>query len=698
MRRLVEKSPAFQISSGAVMSVQFKQEGEEYRFCLNNEPVTDLKDPRIQDIFHRILTSYVYDGYRNRPDSEVMQDRRKAVCYLRPHFEAWAQQNEFTPPTNGELGAPYLEKMDTHFGYAGEELSEDSDGEEMPSVWESIGKLHQQEGFWSKVKRTRPRSDGLEKRLKEVTQSIDKEEADEICEKLTRIEEALFKENDDFTSTPSAEQKKTVEAINTILQDSRAAGTISPQEAERLQELCKQHKLYIVHYRGMNYLQARWNAPARRYHRKMEEVGRPQFAEMVLKKLNFNFYRELEQKHDYTQIGELSSVLQKEALLIREDLLKLRRSEPVRACSDQAGKELYLFNNELELWQHKYSNGVRAFLDWLKEKKQLKGNPFLSVASTPRHAMKYAYGEKDYYEKEMPLRPRYRRDGKLEYSHLGKVYISVHRAEDVLRADCPNHLPQYNAEGRVVLGNLIAPEMETSYLAYVNGEDIKYQFVAKFPSFHKRNLNEKEQSLYESRYGINSSLFASFKSLLTHKSPDVVKAAAKLLFEYLCRYNTVCFDQLVARQQEGIRVFIDEKGLLSWTPPKNALINGKGENQERREQVHVHRTLRKMLAEKTLEMENISTAFPQIAERFNKDHPKDLLSPTKVQELYIPQFLTWIKGDPLGKNPLSRAIQGVAVDSRETSLIQRVERLSLDSIPSATHNIFSQDYTVEAGA
>lgn len=635
-----------------------------------------------KEIILKVMTSVIYESHRHHWQDKDCLYGRKAVQLLIER-EDLNQDIFFELEDSKSSYEKELKRFEREENsYWGTDLSDDSDNEDdiksltsnQKKQLKLIEECQQTDKFWTRTKLVRERSDGLEKLLKDLIIKIDRgtiKQASTIENELKDTQKKLFDEKTkdraelpyvDLKRKLSKEQEEAIESIKTMLNEARKNPSLQSKATEEIKKLCEKHKFYIVQYRGIHYFEARWNAPSRRYHRKMEESQFPQFSEMVLKTLNFDFYRELKKEHDYTIQDKLQEILQKEARKVRDCLLELRKQEYCLDFSDEAKTEPYLFNNVLERLNHSYSNGIKNFLKEIKELREdheywkshfpNARNPFVSVANTATHALVYAYGRKPYYEKafqQYPMKPRYSADGKLEYLHVGKIYLSIHKAGDLLFGDCPNNIVQCDAEGRVILRDKIPNEKETSYLGYVNGEDVKCQFVAKFPQFHtdidtlspKRKVALIEK--YEQKYGITESLYRSFKKLIGHSKihSELRTAVIDLLSEHLICYHEILLNRMAFQliEKEGTLLFFNQEGILSDTPPTVALTPG-AKNLDPRTSVHVQREVRRQIAqdlkkEKGKNFHGFKIVNPEVVkEKFDRMDKEKIVDKIQSKEGY----------------------------------------------------------------
>lgn len=594
-----------------------------------------------QEIILKLIDALIYEINRHNWDSPPCLHRRRAIQLLDSSFKG-AGLSKYKN---------YLKEAEREQKrYFGDNLSDNSDQEDNNVLRVKSEKFYQNfdkmqtaqstSNFWYKTKRITPRNAGIKDKLQQIIDDIESgtiSKKDTIREKIDDASDLLFKAKENVSEIPysdmeeslSSAQLKAIKKINDIIFEGRENNHHSEENKQTIHEILEKNKLFIAQYRGINYLIDRWNAPSRRYHRKMQEIGLPQYCAMVLQNLEFNFYTQLNETNDYATQVNLQEKLGLTNAQVKQFLLDLRETDPVIDYTDRSQTNLYLFNNILEKLQHSYSNGIDEFL---KELDNLRDqypdfwgtlpnacNPFVSTGNTALHALKYAYGMKEYYKN--PLRPRYNQDGSIEYSHVGKVYLSLHRVEDWLFSE-PNNVPQMDREGRIQMDMRVAPEKETSFLSNVDGDEVVYHYVAKFPDFSSDFSRENYPPIYELKYGLDYELFNQFKYLIRKSSPEIFKEndSAKVEFDddkstsrsrlrssvrdllgtWLCTYHSVLLTRIAfkkAQSQGGILVFLGRDGLLTNVIDKETLNSSK-ENVEVRTQAHIHRQSRHQIATK----------------------------------------------------------------------------------------------------
>lgn len=324
-------------------------------------------------------------------------------------------------------------------------------------------------------------------------------------------------------------------------------------------------RFLIAQYRGIHYVTSRWDAEARRAHREMDEIGKPQYSSAVFKTEGVEGYRDMLNKSQDNP--DFHKQLTQAAVVIQNILIKMQESDP---CSFNG----YAYQNLFLLLQKQYSANYDGFPGWLnaelkKENSILaeyldnKERPLFSTSDVPNHALKYAFGVKLYEgHKDERLRPRWRDNLCAERPYSGKVYLSLHPLTDYEQHK-PSHLTSLFKKGMVSLGNVIIAERETSFLAYMPEDRVAYHFKAKYPSFHGAY-----KTIYHHKYGIKEDMYKALQNAFTTFAPHTVerKNVIKSLGDYLSAYNEVRLvekAQNLARSQNSVLIYRDEDGNFS---------------------------------------------------------------------------------------------------------------------------------------
>lgn len=585
-------------------------------------------------------------------------------------------------PDEQKLREELAEQESVIGGHYGDDLSDDSDNDDpaelkgdvfpvVPSqdfflgrgtqrTLSQIQKMIGPEDFWLKTKKITPMDAGLFDKLKSFLSQIDSESKLPYKAKITLVDTQVeklqaiiknFKEGPNVSGKKDAKEKTTglrerariprsltveeqkdLDAINAIL---RKKGSITQKQLAGIRT-----RFFIAQYRGINYMEDRWNADSRRYHWKINEAGDEkkripssvQFSENVLKTLPYCFYTELNRDNDFHHVDDLKRALQARAISLRGFFNELDEIGLCVDYTDDSKKSGYAFNSIGDRLQHRFSNGIDSYLnhlqalrnEWIYWRRNLASahNPAIATGSTPYHALKYGYGLKKYYPH--PLLPRYHQDGSLEYLHVGKFYISLHPFTEILSGKGIKRVSHLDHNGQVVIERDISPEKETSFLGLIDEGKVFDQYVIKYPSF-----KGPYKPIYASKYGLDKQLYQIFQRLIQlskpsnefetearngirQRKPGLREKTIELLGEWLCAYHEVLAIEMAAlkaTRQGGVLVYLTTDNQLSLTPDKNWFTKGP-QNRENRLEVHVFRELRQVLYRWMQEYDAMIKDFP----------------------------------------------------------------------------------------
>jgi TPR repeat protein len=135
-------------------------------------------------------------------------------------------------------------------------------------------------------------------------------------------------------------------------------------------------------------------------------------------------------------------------------------------------------------------------------------NCFISFSQEPKHALKYAFGQK--YMVGTFLKPDYNNKGVPKNKYLGKIYIALLKEEDFKREN-PTSVLDLHAQGKIdieVNQRNILCEKEVSFLGYVKGDYIFHSQVIEVPSF-----KGQYDKAYKNKYGLTQNQYNKFKGL-----------------------------------------------------------------------------------------------------------------------------------------------------------------------------------------
>ncbi len=360
-------------------------------------------------------------------------------------------------------------------------------------------------------------------------------------------------------------------------------------------------KKYVAQFRGINYMRDRWSTSARRYHYSMQEVGRPQFCESVLRTLYYDFYTELRGDNDFYRDLTVLRRLEVTAYNLRASYQSLRETGACVARTVKPSTDHYVFNSVSDYLQHDFSNGISSHLLRIKrfrEANNFCGSKFINAfnyaiatGDRPYHSLKYACGLKDYYEYGFVA--RYNQDGSIGNSHAGKLYIVLHEMGEFISEASINRVTQMNYAGQVPVDHNIAPEVETSFIGDIPADHVVYQFNIKFPSFNKPYKN-----IYAVKYGMDETLYACFRYLIirTTVESDERKKVVELLKEWLCAYYEVLAlnmaQRIVRTEKQGELFYLSYEDKPTAEPDLRPFTAGHHDSQN---QVHVLQNIRWLL-------------------------------------------------------------------------------------------------------
>ncbi len=336
----------------------------------------------------------------------------------------------------------------------------------------------------------------------------------------------------------------------------------------------------VAQYRGVHYNTSGWGADERRQHRKLPEVGLPQFSGAVREACNINSF------YDFVDIitkqdGRYDAMLN-EAENVEGKLIQMQETGPV---SYNGRVYISLFH----LFQYWYSSDYGGLPGKIKRDLDkgatsylhpfLNGTdrPLLSTGDTPWHALRYAYGSK-YYDgqKDVRLRPRWDADGRSERPYSGKMYASLHPLNDYVDHR-PSHITSMYYGGLLFLNSQISPERETSFLGSLPGDRVFLEHIAKYPSF-KHGKPYKE--IYLHKYGIDKPLYEVIKDKLANSRPHspARKKLKDALGDYMCAYQEARLigkAEKEANERDAILVYRDKNGGFSLVHPPTPTVASK---------------------------------------------------------------------------------------------------------------------------
>ncbi|MEX1827058.1 DUF4157 domain-containing protein [Luteibacter sp. CQ10] len=142
-----------------------------------------------------------------------------------------------------------------------------------------------------------------------------------------------------------------------------------------------------------------------------------------------------------------------------------------------------------------------------------RSHPFVSTADSPRHAVRYALGNKPIAaEKAFRLRPRWRSGGKPQHPYSGKVYVSLHPLRDYLAPDAPSHVWSGRKLGALSIDNDTSKEGESSFLGAIKRNRVALEQVIRWPSL----TAEKDD---DASFGLSKDERQAYRRILEKHKP-----------------------------------------------------------------------------------------------------------------------------------------------------------------------------------
>lgn len=286
-------------------------------------------------------------------------------------------------------------------------------------------------------------------------------------------------------------------------------------------------KFVLVGWRGVHYFKDRFSRKIRRYHASSEQVEL--YAPEVYWRLGYSTWPD----HALGQEAEAT------ASCLREELIALRQSRPLKYNG-------YSYRNRFDLFQQVYSTNYDGFARFYnkylkKDKQDIQVSPFVSTSARPSHPTSYAFGDKIYKGHESgQYLSRWQRNGQGLDRTVGKVYCFVHKLSDYL-AVAPSHVTAKIMRGDLVINNIIAAEMEVSFLAHIDASAMYDQKKAKMPSFYG-----DYKAVYLQKYGLDHSSYQWMK-----KSMNTLCGHLRQRFEQFVREYVMIFHKAIKRLEVG---------------------------------------------------------------------------------------------------------------------------------------------------
>jgi hypothetical protein len=265
---------------------------------------------------------------------------------------------------------------------------------------------------------------------------------------------------------------------------------------------------YITVFRGIGYFSDRWNAASRAIHRK-ELNPQPLYSESII-------IRNSDLWYNYPGFDNIDQDnLKRDAKILLKHLIELKKTKPLILTKNSKYR---FFADLLEFMQFVYTNGIERFLPLLKKLSDQfpglkdffprEGNVMISTSELPFHAIKYARGIKEPYS-QFGLPPRYNKHGRPEKPYNGKLCITSHPIKDFLTYAKPNIIRELHELGAVTTKSNIGPELEVSFLSYIQKNKFVHAEKVRLPSF----AHDKYPMHYLNKYGLTEEIYFLIKEI-----------------------------------------------------------------------------------------------------------------------------------------------------------------------------------------
>jgi TPR repeat protein len=173
-------------------------------------------------------------------------------------------------------------------------------------------------------------------------------------------------------------------------------------------------------------------------------------------------------------------------------------------------------------------------------KEAILRNPHVSFSIIPSHAVKYALGDKSFYDpngdKSVKLLPDYDTYGKPKHPYLGKVYMALLSLEDFYKLN-PYKVVQSQATGEVKITthfqNNILKENEVTISGYLPQGKVVIAQNIRCPRFDQQNYPEN----YHQKYGLSERQWNNRKEKFTNQPTVKRKGTFKELCDDIARHQ-----------------------------------------------------------------------------------------------------------------------------------------------------------------
>ena len=341
----------------------------------------------------------------------------------------------------------------------------------------------------------------------------------------------------------------------------------------------------VIQTRGIHMITQQWPRWMRqKYHRTVKDKSHP-FQNLAL-------YSSAVYAHagvtDFTAADKITqALLQKSARFVHQQTLKLESEEPLKEedlseeVSEGLRKALFRASTETKGMQAQqvYSNEYGLFHEFLghessradKDKLPNTKNPYVSTADGgSRHASAYAFGKP--YEADMGSRSyvsaHFKANGRASWRVCGATILTFHPLEDFATGD-HHHVLSLNMHAKLSIKEVVLPEAETSFFAYIIKGRAKFILSAKRPSFHR----EAYYKIFHYKYGLTEPLYRAFQEAIKTSKPHSVKRQLTLMLldDYIGAYQSrylLRHAHEYARKKHKVLLFRNPEGTFSLSPRK----------------------------------------------------------------------------------------------------------------------------------
>lgn len=210
-----------------------------------------------------------------------------------------------------------------------------------------------------------------------------------------------------------------------------------------------------------------------------------------------------------------------------------------------------LSKEERDIFQEKFSNSYNGFHNSLKEPEKAKlrnlsishifrkfkndgivYNPLIACSESIEHALKYAFGLKNYGKNSQPITPNYDKNGNPDHPYIGKIYVILIPIDEIDRLDpyfvVYSHVCQ-DIKIRDDYRNNILSEREVALPGFVPGRYVIGCQNVRVPSF----AWEKMPKFYNEKYNIENKQYKNRQTRHENKTGNLESIIERNLIPYL---------------------------------------------------------------------------------------------------------------------------------------------------------------------